>query len=339
MKDMNKTKAQLLKELEALRKQNAALEKKTGQGPTVPGHYKKEFILSAIDAMTDTFFVFEPEKKKALLWNKAFREISGYTDEEIAAMKVPDEWFSIQDLKWADAAMALSFEEGQSTVDMSLITKNGTLQPFEYISSMMRDEQGKPKYLVAIGRDISEHRLVEEYLEWQLKVTLSLTHLFRPLLAPDSSIEDIAYAVLREAQSLTGSEHGMVSAIDPETGESVGHTWTKMENKEYTVTNERQRVVFPRGEDGSYPGLWGYALNTRQPFYTNLATKHPAAQDVPEGHSRIKRFLAIPVVKGEEVLGQVALANSPQDYSERELEAVQRVSEFYGLAIERFRGG
>jgi PAS domain S-box-containing protein len=339
MKDTNKTKVQLIKELEALRKRNAELEAKTGQGAAVPVRIEKEFILSTIDAMADTFFVFDPVKKKALLWNKAFREVSGYTDDEIAAMKAPDEWYSIQDLKWADAATALSFEEGHATVEMSLITKEGTAIPFEYIGSMIPDAQGKPKYLVSIGRDISEHRLVEEYLEWQLKATLALVQLFRPLISPASDIEDIAHAVLGQAKILTGSAHGIVSVIDPETGDNVGHTLTKVEKKGYEVTKERRKIVFSKGIDGRYPGLWGHALNTHEPFYTNSAGKHPAAQGVPEGHFPIRRFLSVPVLIGKEPVGQISLANPPQNFSERELDVVLRLSEFYALAIERLRAG
>jgi CheY-like chemotaxis protein len=65
---------------------------------------EKEFMEKSLDAQTDTFIVFEPATGKAVRWNKAFGEISGYSDEEIVSMKVPDSYYSKEDLNNAAAA-------------------------------------------------------------------------------------------------------------------------------------------------------------------------------------------------------------------------------------------
>ena len=56
------------------------------------------FIERMINALVDTVFVFDPNTGKALRWNKAFTEISGFTDEEITTKKAPDEWYNEKDL-------------------------------------------------------------------------------------------------------------------------------------------------------------------------------------------------------------------------------------------------
>ena len=59
---------------------------------------ERKFIEEALDAHVDTFFVFEPVTGKAIRWNKAFSEISGYSDKEIGSMKIPDSYYSKEDL-------------------------------------------------------------------------------------------------------------------------------------------------------------------------------------------------------------------------------------------------
>ena len=65
---------------------------------------EKEFTDSALDAQLDTFFLFEPSTGKAVRWNQSFKDITGYTDKEIAKLSAParvtvtgrkDKWLAI----------------------------------------------------------------------------------------------------------------------------------------------------------------------------------------------------------------------------------------------------
>jgi PAS domain S-box-containing protein len=126
---------------------------------------EKAFSESMLNAMVDTVFVFNPDTGKPLRWNKAFNEISGYTDEEITFIQAPDGWYDEADLKRVEAATKRVFGEGQATVEMSLITKNGKLIPTEYTASLVKNTEGKPEYILAIGRDITERKRAEEALQ------------------------------------------------------------------------------------------------------------------------------------------------------------------------------
>ena len=125
---------------------------------------EKGFTDRALNAQTDTFFVFEPSSRRAVRWNKAFIEVSGYSDEEIRSMKAPDSYYNEEDLKKAAAAAEKVLREGIATVELSLITKDGRSIPTEYTASAIRDSEGNPKYIIAVGRDIAERRRAEEAL-------------------------------------------------------------------------------------------------------------------------------------------------------------------------------
>jgi PAS domain S-box-containing protein len=125
---------------------------------------EKAFTEAALDAQLDTFFVFEPLTGKAIRWNDRFRRISGYSDEEISSLKAPESYHNEEDLKKARPILEKISKEGQGTVELSLISKDGTHIPTEYNASPLRDDAGDPKYVIAIGRDITERKQVEEAL-------------------------------------------------------------------------------------------------------------------------------------------------------------------------------
>jgi len=125
---------------------------------------EKEFTERALSAQTDTFFVFEPSTGRAVRWNKAFNEISGYSDEEIRSMKAPDSYYSQEDLKKAAAAAQKILREGVATVELSLITKDGRSIPTEYTGSAITDDEDNPKYIIAVGRDVTERKRAQDEL-------------------------------------------------------------------------------------------------------------------------------------------------------------------------------
>jgi PAS domain S-box-containing protein len=104
-----------------------------------------------------------------------------------------------------------------------------------------------------------------------------------------------------------------------------------------SVAARDRRIIFPAGKDGLYSGLWGHALNTKKGFFTNDPASHPASRGIPNKHLRIKTFLSVPVLVEETLVGQIALANSSRDYDEKDVRIIQRLAEFYALAIQRIR--
>ena len=124
-----------------------------------------EFSENMINAATDTIFVFDLSTGQPIRWNKAFTEISGFSNEEIASKKAPDEWYSEEDLEKTKTENGKLLRGEKSIIEMSLITKCGQRIPTEYTASMIKDAEGNPRYIIAVGRDISERKQVEKALQ------------------------------------------------------------------------------------------------------------------------------------------------------------------------------
>jgi len=199
------------------------------------------------------------------------------------------------------------------------------------------DDINQLKSFLSSVHAIIDHRRLEQDLGEELDVNTILAELGSQLTAPDLSLTEIAKYVLNAAQIMTGSEHGYVSEIDPKTKNNVSHTLTMMLGESCLVQEGQEKIAFPPNEDGSYGKLWGHSLNTGEAFFSNLADQHFKYEGLPEGHVPITQFLSIPVIYQDETIGQIALANPGQDYSEKDLHHVCRLADLYAMAVIRHR--
>ena len=200
---------------------------------------EKEFTEIALNAQLDTFFLFETETGKAIRWNQAFNNISGYTDEEIAAMPATAmSYFSPEDFIRASNFNLEVIENGTGTIELDLICKNGHKVPTEYKVSVIEDKQGKPKYFVSIGRDITDRKKIEEAL-------LSEKHFID--LAIDS-LPGIFYLFTIEGKFLRWNRNFETSS--GYSGEEISqmHPRDFFPVEEQSLVEERIREVFTKGE-------------------------------------------------------------------------------------------
>lgn len=126
---------------------------------------EKAFTDMALNAQSDTFFLFELATGKALRWNQSFKDITGYKDHEIEIMPAPESYYSQGDLEKATSFIEKVLLDGVGTIELELICKNGNRVPTEYRVSVINDNLGKPMYMISIGRDISERKRIENEIK------------------------------------------------------------------------------------------------------------------------------------------------------------------------------
>ncbi|MDP8217992.1 MAG: PAS domain S-box protein [Candidatus Theseobacter exili] len=176
MRDIDKNKTELVEELKEIRQRIAGLSQVEFECICAKKalHNEKRYIEASLNAQQDTFFLFEPGTGKAIRWNRAFNDVSGYTDEEISKLKVPESYYSPDDLKKATTVVNDVMDKRTGTIELELICKDGTKVPFEYKLSLIRDAGEKTDFIISIGRDISDRKLSERSLVFERAQLLSI---------------------------------------------------------------------------------------------------------------------------------------------------------------------
>ncbi|RJP85097.1 MAG: PAS domain S-box protein [Desulfobacteraceae bacterium] len=287
-----------------------------------------------LDIVGSIVIVLNPDTTVALI-NKKGCELLETDEKDIVGKKWFDTFVPEKDRKAAKSVfrdiMSGEIQYTEFYENLILSSKNDE-KLILWHNSILRDENGVITGTLSSGDDITASRKVQRDLIWELGVNSALSELYIPLISPEISMQEIGSKILEKGKLITHSEHGFVSIIDPETGINTSHSFSEM----MAECKENKTIVFPVGADGSYPGLWGYALNTLKPFFTNSPAEHPSQQGLPEGHRPIKNFLSIPVLFNEKLVGQIALGNKQDPFEERDVAAVSRLAQYYALAINRW---
>ena len=312
----------------------------TGSRPPSPGDgaadHNNDLLQVILDSLTHPFYVIDVETYHIRLANRAARQM--HTRGAATCYALTHNRDSVCDSQGHPCPVKIITETGRpAVVEHIHRDEHGNPRSIEIHAFPILNEEGNVTQVIEYCADITERKDMMREHQWDLAVNRALAELADALLDPSFAIEEVADIVLAEARALTGSEHGYVSSIDPETGDMVAHTLTRMMAGQCRMSPDKQSIVFPRRPDGGYPALFGFALNTGQGFYTNEPHRHPASTGLPEGHIPIRNFLTVPALAGYRVVGQIALANSDHDYSDRQLDAIARIAKLYALAVQRMR--
>jgi len=276
--------------------------------------------------------IIEPDGMVTVL-NHKFQEVFGISPEEVVGK---NKWYDfiykddVKVMKEFQRRRLAGEKDLPGSYDFRFWDGNGNLKHAFINVDLI---PGTDNILASIS-DVTSLKETESKLKEELSINQSLAHIYTPLVTPDSSMEQIGEAVLMEAKKLTKSKYGYVSSTDRDTTQQWGH------GSRSTIVDCQNDLVAPHWnneEDEMYPGLWGHCLNTKEAFFTNSPLNHPSSQGTPPDHIPLKNFLSVPVLLGDELVGQIALANTEQQYQEEDAKAITRLAEFFALAIQKKR--
>lgn len=124
---------------------------------------KQAFIDESLDALEDVYFVFN-ENGEFLQWNDRLREVSGYTDDEIAAME-PTDFFPEDDHEQILHGIQEVIETGTSIIQAGILTKDGERIAHELRGTRLPSPNSGGLAIAGVGRDVTEQLEHETRLE------------------------------------------------------------------------------------------------------------------------------------------------------------------------------
>ncbi|GAB1411516.1 hypothetical protein MASR1M97_02520 [Candidatus Desulfobacillus denitrificans] len=128
---------------------------------------ERDFRQHLIESVPGIFYLFDPEGHY-LMWNRNLETVSGYSAEEIAAMR-PLDLYEETDRRQIAQKAGDVIATGSSAVEARLRAKDGRLVPYYLTGERIVLDSGRPAIL-GVGLDMSELRRAREMLEAQTAV-------------------------------------------------------------------------------------------------------------------------------------------------------------------------
>ena len=183
--------------------------------------------------------------------------------------------------------------------------------------------------MVTIFDDVSNQIQTIAQSQWEAEVNTAVARLSKALIYA-GTLEDISYLVLETAKELTTSAFGYVAYIQEETGYLICPTMTRDIWDMCQITDKT--IVFEQ-----FGGLFGWVLKNKTSLLTNKPQSDPRSSGTPLGHVSIERFLSVPAMYDEGLVGQISLANPSRNYDHRDLKLLEKLADLYSLAVQRQR--
>ena len=289
-------------------------------------HRKEQAFIALAENAPDIIARFDRDFQH-LFVNKQVERITGRKRNEFIGktnrqLGMPEENCDL----W-DRVLAEVFESGKpSKVEFEFESVDG-LQYFEARYAPETTPDGKVSSVVTVTRNITAQKQTEKAFALEAEISHNMAELSRTLLREDV-LDTVAELILNVAQRLTHSDCGYVGYIDSDTQKLVIPVMTR--DVWTACMKPGSNVPFDECE-----GLWGWVLQNKEPILSNAPENDERNNVNPERQLPVHRFLSVPAVINDELVGQISLANSENNYTEKDLEIVQRLANLYAIALQR----
>ncbi|WP_414469009.1 PAS domain S-box protein [Methanobacterium sp. ACI-7] len=181
--------------------------------------------------------------------------------------------------------------------------------------------EGKVNSLLGVSRDITKRKKAEEQIKRRNLILSNINEIFQTGLKAETE-EHLAQTALRIVEKITKSSFGFICELNSEglldTTAISFNGW-----EECRIPHSKQLIM---STDLPIRGIRGGVIREAKPMIFNDANKHPEWIEPPEGHTKIKSFLGVPLIYGGNVFGEIGLAHKEKDYTMEDLEAVESLS-------------
>lgn len=303
----------------------------------------KRRLADIIDFLPDATFAID-HMGRVISWNRAIEEMTGVQSEEILGKGNYEYSLPFYGIRRPILIDLVKADEDEISNHYRVKNRKGNMLTAEtetFLKGEVRTMWGKAvpfhdnegNFIGAIEaiRDITEIEESRRKINRELAINKSLANIYAPLVSPSSTIEDVGQVILEEAKKLTESPYGFVSMIDQSRTDNFKQSLTinapDSENLILHLTDNNKNTS---------AGLLNY-LRSKKPILTNSPDEDPFYEEIPPDHVKLVKLLSMPVFLGEDLVGQITLANATRDYTKDDLDAIERLAVFYALAIQNKR--
>ncbi len=242
----------------------------------------------------------------SLLGATSFDELKALDVRDLYADPARREWL----IQRARAGMEIPVE------DLQIRRLDGGLRWVRITSHPVHDETGAIAFFDGVMDDVTSLHAVDATLQQSNALLDTLTNMQDQYFA-GVDLGVLFDGLLDDLLSSTGSAYGFIAQVLVDADGRFLRTWAMTD----ISWNEATRAMFaqygPRGmEFHNLDTLFGRVVTTAEPVISNEPLKDLRAAGRPNGHPPLDSFFGMPILKGGEVKGVIALANRPGGYDD-----------------------
>jgi PAS domain S-box-containing protein len=272
-----------------------------------------------VEAAPDGCWVLD-SNGRVLDVNAAYCRMSGYSRDELLGMNASQ----IEDQSTGETTMRLQLGrvQGGGRYETKHRCRDGTLLDVEVSVGVM--EAGAAGDNMVLIRDVSERRretVVQRANQRQLEF---LVDLFKQSESFDESA--IVRRVIDQAADTTGSPLAYLYFVDPPRKTIALAAWRDRSQPMATMVNAEPRPL-------ARAGLFTECVRARHATSSNDLTRKPQQDGLPD----LQRYLAVPMIAGDETVAVLGVANREAGYGEDDQRALSALSDGVWRVLESKR--
>ena len=195
-------------------------------------------------------------------------------------------------------------------------------------ATCVHDEGCAPECRIILS-DVTTQKQAEEEIRRNESRSRRLVAI---LQHPSTTIHDFLDFALEQAIELTASSIGYIYHFHEDRQQFVLNAWSKNVLPACSVT--APQTCYALAETG----FWGEAVRQGRAFINNdFQASHPLKKGYPKGHVPLKKFMTVPIFRGESIVSVVGLANKESDYEQTDILQVSLLMETVWKVAENIR--
>ena len=220
------------------------------------------------------------------------------------------------------------------------VNRAGVTIPVSISTAPLVDENGVLTGVMGVIQDISERKRIELELQEKTDVLSAVTLALNTYLeAGDWSAA--SHPLLSFAIQKTESVFGFLGVVlEGHVLRVLAHdglVWDAKLNREMYEEKIHQHRTEGYFEVAHLHNLLGEIIASGASVVANSPGTDPRSGGVPPGHPSFTSFLGVPIFKGAETVGLIAVANRPSGYSERDANSLLKLSHAVGVLYDSYR--
>ncbi|MDQ2692615.1 MAG: PAS domain S-box protein [Chloroflexota bacterium] len=294
---------------EAIQKELAERKRAEEALRTSEAHYRE-----LADSITDILFEMDHEMRYTH-WNKASEVLLGAPASEVIGKSMRDIFGESDEQTRIGKIYESVLMDRQPKTFETTLAANGTLRSFEVNAYPSR------RGVSVVAKDVTDRKRAEIIMQKRFELMEYSAH---------HTLNELIQSTVDEVSELTGSTIGFLHFVEPDQNHLGMQVWS---------TNALRVFNIPVSEGAHRPldqaGLWAEAVRQRRPLIQNDYASLPPITGLPAGHEPIVREIVIPIIRSENLVAVIGIANKPQDYTQHDLEMAARLADYAWDITER----